>query len=141
MRYVIVPYVPAVTEHTITGCRDCPNYHFSTEGGYDECCHKDLNLPAVSGDDIPSFCPIAKTGNEPLPASSHKIVFTYGGPNPYIPEKKALVVLEQDSDLRFRLSYGLQITSNMTYVQACRHLGEALLHHLSCESVVNNQGV
>lgn len=141
MRYVIVPYAPAVAEHTITGCRDCPKHHFSTEGGYAECGHEDLNCPTVSGDDIPSFCPIAKTGDEPLPASSHKIVFTYGGPNPYIPKKKALIMLEQGKDLRFRLSYGVQLTPNMTYAQACRHFGEALLHHLSCESIVDNQGV
>ena len=141
MRYVIVPYAPAVAEHTITGCKGCPKYHFSTEGGYDECGHEDLNWPTVSGDAIPPFCPIVKTGDEPLPASSHKIVFIYGGTNPYIPSKAALIMLEQGEDLRFRLSYDLQLTPDMTYAQACKHLGEALLHHLSCESVVDNLGV
>jgi len=40
----------------------------------------------------------------------------------------------------FCVAYGLQVDDNLTYSQACKSIGEALLHHLACEGIVNNDG-
>ena len=72
-----------------------------------------------------------------------KTVFTYGGSNPYIPTKNGLIELRQSEDEngRFTLTYGCEVTPDLTYARACGELGAAILHHLSCESIVNNEGV
>lgn len=72
-----------------------------------------------------------------------KTVFTFGGSNPYSPTKDALIELRQSDDKqgRFILSYGCEVKPGLTYAQAAHALGEAMLHHLSCESIVNNEGV
>jgi hypothetical protein len=72
-----------------------------------------------------------------------KTVFTFGGSNPYAPSKDALIELRQSDDkqARFILSYGCEVKPGLTYTQAARALGEAILHHLACESIVNNEGV
>lgn len=72
-----------------------------------------------------------------------KTVFTYGGNNPYCPTTEALIQLRQSEDRngRFILTYGCEKTPGLTYARACKALGEAILHHLSCESIVNNQGL
>lgn len=73
-----------------------------------------------------------------------KTVFTYGGPNPYLPTKEALIELRQAEDSQglclFILTYGCQVTPSLTYARAAKALGEAILHHLSCKSIVNNEG-
>ena len=72
-----------------------------------------------------------------------RTVFTYGGHNPYCATADAMIQLRQseDKDARFILTYGCEKTPDLTYSMACRKLGEAMLHHLSCESIVNNEGV
>ena len=72
-----------------------------------------------------------------------KTVFTYGGNNPYCPTAEALIVLKQSDskEALFNLTYGCEITPSLTYSMACRKLGEAMLHHLSCEGIVNNEGL
>ena len=71
-----------------------------------------------------------------------KTVFTYGGNNPYCPTASAMIELRQSEDKngRFELTYGCEKTMGLTYAGACKALGEAILHHLSCGSIVNNQG-
>lgn len=39
----------------------------------------------------------------------------------------------------FRVVYGRQIDDDLDYGQACTKLGQALLHYLSCESLVDNR--
>jgi len=72
-----------------------------------------------------------------------KTVFTYGGNNPYCSTADAMIQLRQseDNEGRFVLTYGCEKTPGLTYSEACRALGEAILHHLSCESIVNNEGL
>lgn len=50
------------------------------------------------------------------------------------------VVQEQNKAGLFRVIYGLDISDKLTYLQACASIGQALLHHLSCEGIVNNEG-
>jgi hypothetical protein len=73
-----------------------------------------------------------------------KTVFEFGGPNPYtIPTGPvSLIHLRQSAaeGKRFSLQYGIQIEQGLTYSQACKALGQALMHHLACEGVLNNNG-
>lgn len=69
-----------------------------------------------------------------------KTVFTYGGPNPYKPDEPALIVLEQRANKLFDLTYGVEVTPNMPYAQAAARLGGAIMHHLACESTLDNTG-
>ena len=71
-----------------------------------------------------------------------KIVFTYGGANPYDTTQPALIVMRQSGGKgkRFRVNYGVQVDEKLTYAQARKALGEALMHHLACEDKINNQG-
>jgi len=64
-----------------------------------------------------------------------KTVFTFGGSNP--------IELKQSDNKqgRFILSYGYEVKRNLTYAQAAKALGEAMLHHLACEGQLNNEGV
>lgn len=39
---------------------------------------------------------------------------------------------------RFRVSYGLQVREDLTYDQAAKELGAALMHHAACEGRLNN---
>lgn len=43
------------------------------------------------------------------------------------------VLLEQYANGRFRVVYGKDITSNLTYEDACTSLGAALMHSLACK--------
>ena len=72
-----------------------------------------------------------------------KTVFIYGGNNPYCATADAMIQLRQSDDKqgRFILTYGCEKTPGLNYLQACKKLGEAILHHLACESIVNNEGV
>ena len=71
-----------------------------------------------------------------------KTVFTYGGNNPYLPTKSGLIELRQSEDKngRFILTYGCEVTPGLTYAAASKKLGEAIFHHLACESILNNAG-
>lgn len=39
----------------------------------------------------------------------------------------------------FSVQYGKQLDHDLTYAEACKKIGEALLHHLSNEGLVDNQ--
>ena len=71
-----------------------------------------------------------------------KTVFTYGGANPYNPSAPAMITVEQseDKDALFKVTYGVETNSGLTYARACGVIGQVILHHLSCESIVNNEG-
>jgi hypothetical protein len=51
------------------------------------------------------------------------------------------VILDQHSfstrGKQFRLTYGVSVKSNLDYAEACKELGEALLHCLTCEGVID----
>jgi hypothetical protein len=48
------------------------------------------------------------------------------------------ITLEQEEggNRRFRVTYGLQIESRLTYSEACEKLGEALLHAAGCDGLL-----
>ena len=71
-----------------------------------------------------------------------KTVFTFGGNNQYLTYENSMIQLRQSEDMKglFILAYGCEITHGLNYSMACKALGEAILHYLSCESIVNNEG-
>lgn len=72
-----------------------------------------------------------------------KTCFETGGPNPYPGAKTAsLITLEQSESGKqlFRVTYGLHVDNGLTYAEAAKALGECILHHLCCESLVSNEG-
>lgn len=69
--------------------------------------------------------------------------FEHGGPNPFSGAKsRSLIQLDQDESGRklFTVTYGLQRKSGLTYSQACRELGEVILHSLCCDGKASNEG-
>jgi hypothetical protein len=40
----------------------------------------------------------------------------------------------------FRVMYGAQLSSGLTYDQACRKLGEAIMHALYCDAALGDNG-
>ena len=69
-------------------------------------------------------------------------VFTHGGYNPWNCKAKALIEMRQSEDKKalFTVIYGAQYDENLTYARAAKKLGEALMHHLACEGLLNNEG-
>lgn len=69
-------------------------------------------------------------------------VFTFGGANPYNDKAAAMIEVKQSSDKqkRFTVTYGAEVTPNLTYARAAKELGECIFHHLACESILDNQG-
>lgn len=59
-----------------------------------------------------------------------KVVFTYGGPNPYRPEAEALISLVEYSNNEFVVNYGKLESEILDYRIAAHALGECLMHHL-----------
>lgn len=49
------------------------------------------------------------------------------------------VKLEQNGVDNFTVTYGLQIKKNLDYGQASKELGECIMHHLACESLLDNR--
>jgi hypothetical protein len=65
------------------------------------------------------------------------------GTNPYTNDKtKALIVLEQyeSKGKLFKVTYGLQVDDKLTYEEACKALGAAILHDLCNEGKADNNG-
>lgn len=72
-----------------------------------------------------------------------KTVFEFGGKNPFREAKaKSFIQVDQDLSKRalFTVTYGLQQTSGLTYAECCTELGACILHLLSCDGIVNNEG-
>lgn len=72
-----------------------------------------------------------------------KIVFEYGGKNFLNPKVPSLITVQQseDRDKLFTVTYGLQVETDLTYLQACSEIGQCLLYYLVCESIVDNSGL
>ena len=72
-----------------------------------------------------------------------KTVFEFGGNNPF-QGAKSLSYIQVDQDLSkralFTVTYGLQQKSGLTYAECCAELGACILHMLSCDGIVNNEG-
>jgi hypothetical protein len=47
-------------------------------------------------------------------------------------EGQYTVYLHQHAPNRFRVAYGLEVYDKLTYAQASKKLGEALMHSLAC---------
>lgn len=43
------------------------------------------------------------------------------------------ILLEQRSNGLYRVTYGKQVTDNLTYEKACMELGVSIMHSLACE--------
>jgi hypothetical protein len=71
-----------------------------------------------------------------------KIVFTYGGTNPYNSKASSMIEVKQAESKAalFTVIYGAQVRDCLTYAQASKELGECIFHHLACESILNNEG-
>lgn len=67
-----------------------------------------------------------------------KTVFEYGGTNTLNPKAPAWICLEQYANKEFRVTYGLQVSTPLCYVEAAYELGKALMHHLACEGELDN---
>lgn len=70
-------------------------------------------------------------------------VFEFGGPNTYRgAQTKSLIQADQQEsgDFLFDVTYGLEMKVGLTYSQACKALGQAILHHQCCEGVASNEG-
>ena len=65
-----------------------------------------------------------------------KVVFTYGGSNPYLPEADALISLVEYSNNEFVVNYGKQESEIIDYRIAAHALGECLMHHLASEGLL-----
>ena len=66
-------------------------------------------------------------------------IFTWGAPA-YGSPQTIKVEQSQSKAALFRVTYGKQIKSGLTYAQAAKELGECLFHALACESKLNNEG-
>lgn len=70
-----------------------------------------------------------------------KTAFQFGGKNEYIGVKaNSLIQLDQfeSNGKRFRVTYGSYVSEQLTYAEACKELGECLMHHLACEGLIDN---
>ena len=48
------------------------------------------------------------------------------------------IKLEQSPDRKFRVSYGMQVKSGLSYSQAAMELGACLMHSAACEGDLDN---
>jgi hypothetical protein len=48
------------------------------------------------------------------------------------------IKLEQTSKNRFRVTYGEQVISGLSYSQACTELGASIMHALACDGKIKN---
>lgn len=51
------------------------------------------------------------------------------------------ITLKQSSNKLFIVTYCLQVIRGLDYSAACAELGQCILHHLACESLLDNDGV
>lgn len=72
-----------------------------------------------------------------------KIVFEYGGKNFLNPKVPSMITVQQSEakGKLFTVTYGLQVETDLTYIQACSEIGQCLLHYLCCEDIADNSGL
>jgi len=63
-------------------------------------------------------------------------VFTYGGTNTLDPKAPSWIAMAQTGRNKFTVIYGLQVKAGLNYAQAASKLGECIMHHLACESII-----
>jgi|GEM_PF-2885490 len=65
---------------------------------------------------------------------------TTDGPEPghVICFQSDLVTLQQARPEGFAVRYGKEVHSELTYADACFRLGQALMHQLACEGLLDN---
>ena len=51
------------------------------------------------------------------------------------------LILEQSKSGKFRVRYGLQVTSGLRYGEAAKQFGECYFHMLACDGKLNDKGV
>lgn len=49
------------------------------------------------------------------------------------------IKLEQSGVNRFRVTYGKQVTRNLSYAAACAELGASIMHALACDGKIHNE--
>ena len=49
------------------------------------------------------------------------------------------IKLEQRTNCRFRLTYGVEVRDNLNYGDAADALGRSILHALSCDGKIDNR--
>ena len=73
--------------------------------------------------------------------NNNRLCFATGGANPYTdaPEGSHLIELRQHGKDNFSVRYGLQVNSRLTYAEAARELGSAIMHKLACDGELDNR--
>lgn len=72
--------------------------------------------------------------------SNNQVCFATGGPNPYAGASAAqLIELQQKGLDNFTVVYGLQVKPGLTYGQAAKELGAAIMHMQSCNGWLDNR--
>jgi hypothetical protein len=72
-----------------------------------------------------------------------KAVFEWGGPNFFDKATTRSLIQVEQSEVKealFRVTYGLQVKSDLTYSQACTEIGVAILHLQCCNGIASNEG-
>lgn len=72
-----------------------------------------------------------------------KSVFNNGEKNSFnnAPSQFGIEVKQsEDKHGLFTVIYGLQVTKNLTYSQACTEIGACILHNACCEGLASNEG-
>ena len=73
-----------------------------------------------------------------------KTVFEFGGPNHFNGARSRSIIQadqQQGGDRLFTVTYGLERKPGLTYSEACRALGAAILHYQCCEGIASNEGL
>ena len=62
-------------------------------------------------------------------------------PEPYhrICQEFGMVSLQQRGKDNFAVRYCKEVHAGLTYAQACKRLGQALMHQMSCDGKVDNR--
>lgn len=75
---------------------------------------------------------------------TNKLIFSTGGKNHYNPKSENELILLWQSEAKhglFVLDYGLSHKAGLNHSQACKQLGQAILHNLCCEGIASNEGL
>jgi len=73
--------------------------------------------------------------------AKNSLCYTTGGPNPFAdaPRGSQLIELRQQGRDRFTVRYGLRLHERLTYDEAARELGAAIMHMQACAGLIDNR--
>lgn len=73
--------------------------------------------------------------------AKNSVCFSTGGANPFkaAPRGSQLIELRQQGRDRFSVRYGLQLRERLTYGEAARELGAAIMHAAACNGLLDNR--